>query len=248
MKKWKIIMGIIILSLIICTIIFFISISGKDSVINLQGNKTGKSTNINIYKGKNYLHDFKVNSLIKIKTAPQMVIWIEDSQGNYIETLYATSKIINQNWSKAPSDKEQKGQIQRKEALPYWNHKRGNAVIAPDTVTSATPKDNSTINTKLSTTKDEYVILAEINMSTDFNEYYTKDSKFGDANYSGGENGSGQPAIVYSATIDTANHKTYELVPIGHSSSDGSDGKLYNNMTKLTTANDIIEKITFTVK
>ncbi|ROR23908.1 hypothetical protein EDD66_11239 [Mobilisporobacter senegalensis] len=246
MKKRIIPIGIMVL--IICAIIFFVILTRKDKVINLKDNMTGKSVSISIYKGKNYLHDFKVNSFITIKTPPQMAVWVEDLQGNYIETLYATSKIVHQNWSKASSDHVGKGQIQRKEALPYWTHKRSNVQIVPDTITSATPKGNATIHTKLDTEKNQYIILAEINMSTDFNDYYPREAKIGDVSYSGGEYGSGQPGIVYSATIDSTDQKTYELVQIGHSSPDGSDGKLNQDFTKLTTAKDIIDKITFTIK
>lgn len=243
MKKWVITLGIIVLA--ICIIVFFVTRTEKNKVVNLKNEMAGKGVSINIHKGEHYLHDFKVNSVIKIKTPPQMAIWVEDSQGNYIETLYATSKIVYQNWSKAPSDPAQKAQIRREEALPYWTHKRGKNQVVPDTVTSATPKGNSIINTKLGTTKEQYIILAEINMSTDFNEYYPKEAKPGEDNYSGGEFGSGQPAVIYAAAINAADKKTYELVPIGHSSPDGSDGNLYKDLSKLTTAKDIIEKITF---
>lgn len=173
-----------------------------------------------------------------------MAVWVEDSQGNYIATLYATSKIVYQNWGKDANN----GQIKRDEALPYWTHKKGSAQIVPDTVTSATSKGNSTINTKLNTTNDTYLIIAEINQSTDFNDYYPKEAKQGDDNYSGGINGSGQPAIVYAATINAADNKTFELLPIGQSSPDGSNGNLYKDLSKLTTAKDIISKITFAIK
>lgn len=246
MKKWIIMLCIMIFA--ICTVVFFVTRTGKIKIINLKNEMAGKSISINIYKGKQYLHDFAVNSLLKIKTPPQIAIWVEDAEGNYIETLYATSKIVHQNWSKAPSDPAQKGQIRRDEALPYWTHKRGNGKIIPDTVTSATPKGASTINTKVSTAKGQYTILAEVNLSTDFNEYYPKEAKAGAENYSGGEFGSGQPAIVYAATINSDDNKIHELVPIGHSSPDGKDGKLYKDLSTLTTAREIVEKITCTIK
>lgn len=247
MKRFSIILFIII-ALIVCTIIFFVTLTRKDKIINLNGNMKGNSVSINIYKGKSYLHDFKVNSLMKIKTPPQMAVWVEDSKGNYIETLYATSKIVYEKWSKAPSDTAKEGEIRRNEALPYWTHKKGNAQIVPDTVTSATPMGSSTINTKLNGTNDTYIIVAEINQSTDFNEYYPKGAEPGDTNYSGGEYGSGQPAIVYAVTINATDNKTYDLVPLGHSSPDGRDGSLNKDLSKLTTAKDIVSKITFTIK
>ncbi|MTI57389.1 DUF2271 domain-containing protein [Geosporobacter ferrireducens] len=245
MKKRKIILGTMIL--VICIIIFFIISPEGKKVINLKNDMAGSSVIVDIYKGEHYLHDFKVNYLITIKTPPQMAIWVEDLEGNYIDTLYVTRKTVNQSWSKAPSDPTLKDQIQRKESLPYWTHKRGDSQIAPDAITSATPKGNLELNTKLNTAKDQFVVLAEINMSTDFNEYYPKEAIQGDNNYSGGEFGSGQPSIIYAATINAADNKTYELVPIGHSSPDGSNGNLYSDLTKLTTAKNIVDKIAFTI-
>lgn len=246
MRKWIVVLCIIVF--IIGTIVFFAVRPEKNTIINVRNEMAGKSVSINIYKGKQYLHDFKVNSFLKIKTPPQMAVWVEDAEGNYMETLYATSKIVRQNWSKAPSDPAQKGQIRRDEALPYWTHKRGNEKNVPDTVTSATPKGSSTIHTKVGTAKGQYTILAEVNLSTDFNAYYPREAKAGEENYSGGEFGSGQPALVYAATINAEDNKTYELVPIGHSSPDGKDGKLYRDLSRLTTAGEIVDKITFTVK
>lgn len=164
-----------------------------------------------------------------------------------MQTLYATSKIIQQKWSKAPSDPTE-GDIKRKEALPYWTHKKNNRQSVVTAISSATPKGSSRIKTKISQQTGKYVNIAEFNNSTDFNEYYPKEAKPGDINYSGGEWGSGQPALVYAATIDlNVTDKSYELKPIGHSSPDGKDGHLYEDLAKLTTAQKIISRLSVDV-
>ncbi|WPC43149.1 DUF2271 domain-containing protein [Clostridium sp. JS66] len=221
----------------------------KTSNISITSEKQGKKLSISVIKGQEYLHKFQVNSFISIKTPPQFAIWIEDLNGNYIDTIYATSKIVNQNWSKAPGDSAQGGKIKREEALPYWTHKHGNNKINPDTMSSATPKGNSVISSKINEKQGGYIIFAEVNMSTDFNEYYPKNAEQGKDNYSGGSWGSGQPALIYSSNINLNSiNKIYDLKLIGHSSPDGSDGNLYKDLSKVTTAKNIIDKITVQIK
>ncbi|MBV7274763.1 DUF2271 domain-containing protein [Clostridiaceae bacterium UIB06] len=239
---------IVIIILAIYKTADIVKINGT-STIKMIDKKEGKDLTISITKGEQYLHKFKINSFISIKTSPQFAVWIEDLNGNYIETLYATSKIVNQSWSKAPNDSAPKNQIKREEALPYWTHKRGNNVIEADVISSATPKGNFIIKTKTSDKQSKYLILAEFNSSTDFNEYYPKDAVPNMDNYSGGEWGSGQPALVYSTTIDlNSTNSVYNLKLIGHSSPSGKDGNLYEDFSKLTTAKNIIKSITIEVK
>lgn len=247
-RKLFLFLVVIIFALIVYKVVDIIKLN-RTSIITMSDKKEGKNIAISITKGEEYLHKFKVNSIISIKTPPQFAVWIEDLNGNYIETLYATSKIVNQSWSKAPNDSAQKGEIKREEALPYWTHKRSNNGINSDAVSSATPKGSSVIKTKANGKQGKYVIFAEFNNSTDFNEHYPKDALPSKDNYSGGAWGSGQPAIVYSATIDLDSiNKVYELKPVGHSSPDGRDGKLYNDLSNLTTAKNIIKSVTVEVK
>jgi hypothetical protein len=90
-------------------------------------------------------------------------------------------------------------------------------------------------------------VKAEFNHSIDFNDYYHREAKKGDGNYSGGKDGSGQPAVVYSATVYADTRKT-ELELIGHSSPDGTNGSVYENMDSLTTAKEIVKSITLIIK
>ena len=118
-----------------------------------------------------------------------------------------------------------------------------------DGITGATPR--SSFDVKMKTVKDlrQFVVKVEVNHSTDFNDSYPKNAKEGDANYSGGKEGSGQPAVIYRADVDLDSGKnSFEATLVGHSSPDGSDGEIYTDMTGLTSALEIVGRIKITVQ
>lgn len=73
---------------------------------------------VHMEEGKGWLHDFPLFLGIKKKNPPQIAVWIEDTAGCYLSTVYATHKIATQSW-------QQVGGNRRKEALPHWCHSRG---------------------------------------------------------------------------------------------------------------------------
>ena len=74
-------------------------------------------------------------------------------------------------------------------------------------------------------------------------------AKEGETNYSGGKEGSGQPAIVYTANVDLlSGEKSFEANLIGHSSPDGSSGEINEDTSGLTTALHIVKRITVTIQ
>lgn len=201
-----------------------------------------------IEQGKEWLHDFPLFLGIKIKNPPQIAIWVEDTQGNYLSTVYATSKIATQSWQAA-------GGNRRKEALPSWCYARGvqydDGLYLPtkkepltDGVSGATPKGSFEVKLSLASALKQFVVKIEINHSTDFNAAYPKSAQESDANYSGGPKGSGQPALVYAAYVDlSSGEKSFEAGLIGHSSADGSSGELSEDLSGLTTALQIVERV-----
>lgn len=203
---------------------------------------------ISIEKGEAWLHDFPLFMGIKKKNPPQIAIWTEDLQGNYLSTIYVTHKIATQSWQAS-------GGNRRKEALPHWCHSRGvqyaDGLYLPtkkepltDGVTGATPQGS--FDLKLTPVEElkRFIVKIEVNHSTDWNDAYPKSAKEGDANYSGGKEGSGQPAVVYMAEIDlTGGQKEFEAIPAGHSSPDGSSGEITEDTSALTTALEIVKKI-----
>lgn len=208
---------------------------------------------VKIVEGENWIHDFPLFLGINLKNPPQFAVWIEDTKGNYIFTLFVTERIATEGW-------RSNGGNRRKEALPHWCHQRGviydDGLYLPpkeqpltDGVTGATPKTGIELDGEPAEQLQQFVVKAEFNHSIDFNDTYPKGLKEGDVNYSGGDMGSGQPALIYSALIDLNIHqKEYELNVIGHSSPDGTDGRIYEDLSGITSANKIVKQITVTLK
>ncbi|MBD9178057.1 MAG: hypothetical protein EGP82_02600 [Odoribacter splanchnicus] len=206
-----------------------------------------------IEQGEEWLHDFPVLLGMKKKNPPQIAIWLEDRQGNYLSTVYVTHKIATQSWQSAHGSR-------RKEALPHWCHARGVAyedgLYLPtedrpltDGISGATPREGFEVKLRPANTLGQFVVKIEINHSTDFNESYPKSAREGEANYSGGKEGSGQPALVYSADVDPASgNRSFEATLIGHSSPDGSSGDVFEDVSGLTTALHIVKRITINIQ
>jgi len=190
---------------------------------------------------------------------PLMAIWVEDTIGKYIQTLYIAKSIATGilNYADPSSGNWTEGEIRRPAAVPYWSHKRGiqaddglflptpeNPV--PDAYSGATPKNNFILETRL----DEkgpgvFRIFFEINQPWDWNEYWTNAKYLEDYEYKT----SSQPAVVYQATIDV-NAATGEIPMevIGHSHYSGKDGELYEDVSTLTTALQIADKIIISIE
>lgn len=208
---------------------------------------------ITVEKGDSWLHDFPVFLGINKKNPPQIAIWLEDTNGNYLSTVYVTHKIATQTWQAS-------GKNRRKEALPHWCYSRGvkyeDGLYLPtkkspftDGLSGATPHSGFDVKIQPGSGLDQFRVKVEINHSIDFNDNYPKSAKEGDSNYSGGEKGSGQPAVIYAVDVDlTSDRKEYSAELIGHSSADGSDGEIYPDTSSLTTALQIIKHITITVQ
>ena len=192
-----------------------------------------------IEQGEQWLHDFPLFLGINKKNPPQIAIWLEDTQGNYLSTVYVTHKIATQSWQAS-------GGNRRKEAGLYLPTKKEPLI---DGISGATPHESFDIKLNPATALKKFVVKIEINHSTDFNEAFPKSAKDGEANYSGGKEGSGQPAIVYAANVDLSKgEKSFEANLMGHSSPDGSSGEVNKDTSGLTTALHIVKRITVIIQ
>ena len=118
-----------------------------------------------------------------------------------------------------------------------------------DAVTGATPKGSFDIKLTPTGKIKKLILKVEIYHSTDWNDAYPKSAQQGDSNYSGGKEGSGQPALVYAAEVNlTSGEKEFQLNLIGHSSPDGSDGDITTDISSITTALNIVKSITINLK
>jgi hypothetical protein len=192
---------------------------------------------------------------------PSFAIWTEDLEGDYIETLYVTEYVAKGKFGYAEIEpgrwKNEPGEARRPATLPYWAHKRNiqapdglyipsPQTPVPDAITTATPKDNFVLETATSYSRNaRFRILMEINQAWDSNEFWTN-KKYPESN---DYFGSLQPALVYAVTVDPVNpEEEYHLNPIGHSHPTGANGKLFTNLTTLTTAKQIAHKIIVRLK
>ena len=155
------------------------------------------------------------------KRAPQIAVWVEDSDGTYVDTLFVTKKASGNKWIGSPKDG-------RPESLPDWYKSKGQNPAVKiskgdlDATTSATPKKGIVISKDLELEKGKtYVFKCQANQSFDYNEYYTKKNSGVD----------GQPAVLYAG----------EMIP------DGTEKEIKlefsGSREKLTTADKIIESI-----
>ena len=189
---------------------------------------------------------------------PLMAVWIEDLDGNYIQSLYVARSIAKGVFAYAEKSGGawQPGEVIRLAALPYWSHKRnvlndkGNFMPrkgfeVPDAYSGATPKADFRLITRTDTIINaKFRVLFEINQSWDWNNYWTNDKFPDDPEYKT----SSQPAVVYAIEVDPAKTGVaYKLMPLGRSHYAGSDGKLYNDLETLTTSLKIASDIQVTL-
>ncbi|MBN2279128.1 MAG: hypothetical protein JXQ65_00955 [Candidatus Marinimicrobia bacterium] len=190
---------------------------------------------------------------------PTFVIWVEDLEGNFQHTLYVTKSVSSGIWGHGELEpgkwKDKPGKAVRTASLPYWFHKRSDDYLPaipndidaiPDAITSATPKSDFYLHTKSGMeTGQKFRILMEVNQTWDWNDYWHNNKFPDDIDYKS----SCQPALVYAVTMDpNSKLSEYYLNPIGHSHYSGDDGLLYTDISTITTALKIFDKIKVIVK
>lgn len=231
-------------SLLFFLFLSFYSFSTEYLNIYTLSDEKGREIKLRFDTGSRYSSSFKFD-VFNIVIKPQIAVWIEDEDGNFIKTLYVTQTFATQNW--LALIKLDKRETYRKEVLPCWYYrhlKKTGLEIShekplPDSLTSATPFANFFLNTKLPDDRD-YFIFVEVNMALDENEDYPLKAGFGNPNINGV---SGQPALVYMGKITRSNKSEVTLQLIGHSSQNGEDGSINKDINKITSALKIIDKI-----
>ncbi len=217
-----------------------------------------KTVTVTVEPGRHWKHTLmKIMKLYPVRTTPQIAIWIEDSDGGMLETLYVTRRYAEQDWRKTPGEDVPEGGIVRKSALPLWAYRYaertgkhvGGSAELPDAVSAASPKGAFSIEREITGLPEQFTVCVELNNSADFNEGYPRDSLPGTADYSGGKYGSGQPSILYSGRIDSmSSDSDIHLCAEGHGSPDGSQGDLIEELSTLTTAKEIVRAVTVSIR
>lgn len=211
------------------------------------------------------------NLTIDVRTGPyynwpQYAIWLEDLDGNYLQTLYASNAIAADHFAYKADYQGGNNQVQlsdtqisyqpesaqersRPEALPVWNHQRGGQTgqtikaIASgenlDGYTGAT-LGNSYLLQAQADLPERFRVKMELNNSFDWNDYYHRD-RFGDDPIYTGSGFVGQPSVIYEAVIDNS-QPFNAMTLIGHGHHSGKDGKIYADISRLTSATKIIDR------
>jgi hypothetical protein len=198
---------------------------------------------------------------------PQVVIWLEDSTGTYLETLLVTTSTARglfysgrsaSNFKESDeAKKEEHSTTRRVDALPYWSHKRGHqypdgfyspppSQPLPDAITGATAKENFYFQSSSSVIRDlnTFRILLEVYVAFDENEFYSEYDFPEDSLYHNGTGLLGQPSLIYSTTIKKTDKQRYYVMSlIGHGHHAGASGELFPDISTISTAKYIAERI-----
>ncbi|NJK85438.1 MAG: hypothetical protein HC906_05200 [Bacteroidales bacterium] len=187
-----------------------------------------------------------------------MAVWIEDTSGNYLQTLYVAESIAKGIFKhgETSTGKWMPGEVRRPAALPVWSHSRNvleeDGLYIPtiktamaDGYTGATPKNNFILKTRIENQDVKaFDVYFEINQTWDWNEYWTNNKYPDDEEYKT----SCQPSVVYKGTYTPdMRGKPVKLIAIGHGHYSGKDGKIYPDLSTLTTALDIAKDLSFMV-
>ncbi|HOO94259.1 MAG TPA: hypothetical protein PLH60_07770 [Proteiniphilum sp.] len=190
---------------------------------------------------------------------PLYAIWLADSCGRYIQTLFVSESIGKGVFKRGSrrTGRWMPGEIARPASLPYWIHQRNvtneKGTLLPttqspvaDAYTGATPKNS--FKKRLQSDqplRGKYRIYLEVNQSWDWNEYWTNNRYPGNKEYMT----SSQPALVYMAEIDSDHPGlSVPLTPIGHSHYAGENGKLFTDLSTITTALDILKEVSVSIR
>lgn len=215
---------------------------------HISSNPSGKGTQIEVemLRGEGHNH-------------PLMAIWVEDEQGNFLQTLYVAESIGKGVFQHGDASRGfwKPGPIQRPAALPRWSHQRGikseNGLYLPtptspiaDAYTGPTPGKSFVLHTRLDKPGiRQFRVLFEINQTWDWNEYWTNNKFPEDEEYKT----SCQPAVVYFTSIDLDNPKEqYVMEILGRSHHSGASGELFTDLETMTTALHIADEIVVRIK
>lgn len=231
------------------------------SLINYQCTSIRHTADPTVYSDSSAMKNPGTDLKVSLKTGseinhPTYAIWMEDMNGHYIKTLFVTKSyasgifghemVGDTVWMPKPGASFQPA------ALPYWTHKKGpinGKDLVPtaknpfvDGYTGATPKGDMTFSTRIGI-NTPFRILLEVNQAWDWNKYWTNNKYPDNPAYKH----SAQPSLVYAVSVlnDT---DVYYLNPVGHGDPKGESGKLYTNISSVTTAKNIFESISISLK
>lgn len=210
----------------------------------------GRPILVDVKTGDYYSGPGPVVMGVQISTVPQMAVWIEDTEGKFLETLYVTKKGATGSYI---SELFSNDEVRRPEALPHWSFKRGvkseDGLLVPsqlnplaDALTGATPLNSYELKSRIGAINNKVVVKMEVNRSFDYNETFHPDAFPKDPIYSGSGN-TAQPSLIYAAEIDFTSGDRFSFMKLlgrGHHS--GKHGDIIDDISGITTAKHMIER------
>lgn len=191
------------------------------------GTQTGPRLVLNLEPGAHYAKTVGTFPS-RYTVQPQVAVWLENTEGKYLDTIYVTARSNKGNWRMAPKEGHP-------EALPVWFHlKQGSAdAVSSATTIAESVSYGSGIAAHLP--PGIYVVMLETNRSYDWNDTFSKNNA----------GVSGQPSLIYRAEITIGGDRTEaRFTPIGTGSVDGSDGDIHPGLEGIDTALELFSSMT----
>ncbi|MDX9931874.1 MAG: hypothetical protein RB294_04765 [Bacteroidales bacterium] len=214
-------------------------------ITNVKG--AGHTFEVSFFSGKQFNH-------------PVIAVWLETSDGSYIQTLYISKSVATGYFQHGDtkSGRWAPGPRRRPATVPYWSHKRNvqeadglfvptAATAIADAYTGPTPLKDFVLKSKSDSSLHQLVrVVLEINQAFDFNRSWTTTRFPNDQYYAT----SGQPSLVYATDVIDLNTpaEKYEMKLLGHGHYSGATGELFTDVSGHTTALEIVEQVVVRVK
>jgi hypothetical protein len=179
---------------------------------------------------------------------PQIAIWAESKNGSLIETLFVSEHAAFREqlqWAGQP--------MRRGDVLPVWRHRYTlKTGVKPDgeraAYSGATPEHSFSLHQNLKIDGKPFYLYLEVNAPNDANRFFNSRHAPDHAGHT--KPGIGQPSVIYGAYIEPDKPKQYLLLDlVGHGgSTNRMDGNIHYDLSNLTSAKRVIEKILVKVK
>jgi hypothetical protein len=184
--------------------------------------------------------------LLLSKAKCQLAIWVTDSKGVFVDTVYVTRYVAKKGLGNRGGKLDGKLGGSRLSSLPVWAYGRGfdygggnfypsKDRPLPDAITSATPKKGEFVWTwrpQKGLEPGKYFYYVEVNKSFDKNENH-KYSWY-----------RGQPSVVWQGVLQVGQEVSQgSAVIVGHGDVAGADGEIHPDVSTLTTALRLIESV-----
>lgn len=219
--------------IIILIVLFSISLYSQNVLTTRADIVFYRTAIIKVERGINWQQNTPYGTL-----SPQMAIWIQDLEDNFLQNIYVTRSFGQQNMLGAPQGFPS---VFRRTSLPFWHKKNylwskeylTKDNILPDTVSQPTPPTSFSIETRIINTIDKGYVYLEINQIEDTNQTYKTIN--------------GQPSLIYRAFVDFKKaRKVYDL-ELFAMTDNLREGIYTTNISGITTADKIISGASITI-